>query len=166
MVSTNIKILSTTTLEPQKTTSLTEEPWCGKHLSEQEVPLKNVYNYANKKDTNDKTPMCRVAELARYNKLKHEYILLDEDGPAHKKRFTVKLKLCRFCISSFFEGSSNRNINYSFSQVMVKNLKEVVHQLKRPNNQLLKLQWKNQNFLELQQKVKSNEKIQVIQRCF
>lgn len=71
MVSTNIKILSTTTtLEPQKTTSIiSEEPWCGKHLSEQEVPLKNVYNYANKKDTNDKTPMCRVAELARYNKV-------------------------------------------------------------------------------------------------
>uniref|UniRef100_A0AC35F229 DRBM domain-containing protein n=1 Tax=Panagrolaimus sp. PS1159 TaxID=55785 RepID=A0AC35F229_9BILA len=102
MVSTNIKILSTTTLEPQKTTSITEEPWCGKHLSEQEVPLKNVYNYANKKDTNDKTPMCRVAELARYNKLKHEYILLDEDGPAHKKRFTVKLKLCD---GEEFEGS-------------------------------------------------------------
>uniref|UniRef100_A0A914Z9N7 DRBM domain-containing protein n=1 Tax=Panagrolaimus superbus TaxID=310955 RepID=A0A914Z9N7_9BILA len=109
MVPTNInhiKVLSTTTAtspEIQKPSlRITEEPWCGKHLNEQEVPLKNVYNYANKKDTNDKTPMCRVAELARYNKLKHEYILLDEDGPAHKKLFKVKLVLCD---GEEFEGS-------------------------------------------------------------
>uniref|UniRef100_A0AC34F1U9 DRBM domain-containing protein n=1 Tax=Panagrolaimus sp. ES5 TaxID=591445 RepID=A0AC34F1U9_9BILA len=109
MVPTNInhiKILSTppTTIPEIQKPSLriAEEPWCGKHLNEQEVPLKNVYNYANKKDTNDKTPMCRVAELARYNKLKHEYILLDEDGPAHKKLFKVKLVLCD---GEEFEGS-------------------------------------------------------------
>lgn len=51
--------------------------------------------------------MCRIAELARYHKvcgiikqgvtfvfqLKHEYKLLDESGPAHKKLFTVELIL-------------------------------------------------------------------------
>uniref|UniRef100_A0AC34QNU3 DRBM domain-containing protein n=1 Tax=Panagrolaimus sp. JU765 TaxID=591449 RepID=A0AC34QNU3_9BILA len=80
----------------------TPEPWCGKHLNDIEPNVKSIYNYANKKEVGDKTPMCQVAELARYNKLKHEYFLLDEDGPAHKKRFTVRLKLCD---GQVFEGS-------------------------------------------------------------
>ena len=70
MVPTNVNRIQI--LPPPSSTTITPvapEPWCGKHLNEQEVPLKNVYNYANKKDTNDKTPMCRVAELARYNKV-------------------------------------------------------------------------------------------------
>ncbi|KAI6173151.1 hypothetical protein M3Y98_01051300 [Aphelenchoides besseyi] len=85
-----------------------DEPWCGKHLSEQESNTnKNVYNYAVRNKNAEKTPMCRIAELARYHKvtslfesqfirdfqLKHEYVLLDESGPAHKKQFTVKLVL-------------------------------------------------------------------------
>lgn len=43
--------------------------------------------------TKEKTPMCLVNELARYNKLQHQYRLISEQGPAHKKRFTVILKL-------------------------------------------------------------------------
>ena len=43
--------------------------------------------------TKEKTPMCLVNELARYNKLQHQYRLIGEQGPAHKKRFTVILKL-------------------------------------------------------------------------
>uniref|UniRef100_A0A7E4W2L3 DRBM domain-containing protein n=1 Tax=Panagrellus redivivus TaxID=6233 RepID=A0A7E4W2L3_PANRE len=78
------------------------EPWCGKHLNESEPPAKNVYHYATRKEVSEKTPMCMVAELARYHKLKHEYVLLDEDGPAHKKRFTVKLVLRE---SEIYEGS-------------------------------------------------------------
>lgn len=92
-----------------------EEPWCGKHISsgQESTMAKNVYNYAQKNRNTDKagilyfhpvcnlrhtaflfqTPMCRIAELARFHKLKHEYILLDESGPAHKKQFTVKLVL-------------------------------------------------------------------------
>jgi hypothetical protein len=47
-----------------------------------------------KRDTiNQKTPMCLVNELVKYNKIKHEYVLLDEIGPAHKKKFYVALKL-------------------------------------------------------------------------
>jgi double-stranded RNA-binding protein Staufen len=42
---------------------------------------------------NAKTAMCLVHELAKYNKIKHEYVLLDEIGPAHKKKFYVALKL-------------------------------------------------------------------------
>ena len=41
----------------------------------------------------EKTPMCLVNELARYNKVGHQYRLTDESGPAHKKNFTVCLKI-------------------------------------------------------------------------
>lgn len=41
----------------------------------------------------EKTPMCLVNELARFNKIQHQYTLTDEQGPAHKKVFFVKLKL-------------------------------------------------------------------------
>ncbi|RXG70345.1 Double-stranded RNA-binding protein Staufen-like protein 2 [Armadillidium vulgare] len=41
----------------------------------------------------EKTPMCLINELARYNKISHQYCLTDEKGPAHKKVFTVTLKL-------------------------------------------------------------------------
>ncbi|XP_058465179.1 double-stranded RNA-binding protein Staufen homolog 2 [Malaya genurostris] len=44
-------------------------------------------------NTKEKTPMCLVNELARYNKIQHQYRLTGETGPAHKKRFTVTLKL-------------------------------------------------------------------------
>ncbi|KAI6229935.1 hypothetical protein M3Y99_01115300 [Aphelenchoides fujianensis] len=71
-----------------------EDAWCGKHLNDSDGNAgKNVYNYAARNKNAEKTPMCRVAELARHHKLKHEYVLLDESGPAHKKQFTVKLVL-------------------------------------------------------------------------
>lgn len=41
----------------------------------------------------EKTPMCLVNELARFNKIQHQYKLTDESGPAHKKNFTVCLKI-------------------------------------------------------------------------
>lgn len=47
----------------------------------------------NLANTKEKTPMCLVNELARYNKCQHQYRLTGESGPAHKKRFTVTLKL-------------------------------------------------------------------------
>lgn len=47
-------------------------------------------NMANMKE---KTPMCLTNELARFNKIQHQYTLTDEQGPAHKKVFYVKLKL-------------------------------------------------------------------------
>jgi double-stranded RNA-binding protein Staufen len=37
--------------------------------------------------------MCLINELARFNKTGHQYRLTDENGPAHKKTFTVCLKL-------------------------------------------------------------------------
>ncbi|XP_048508790.1 double-stranded RNA-binding protein Staufen homolog 2 isoform X2 [Athalia rosae] len=50
----------------------------------------NNSNLANMKE---KTPMCLVNELARFNKIQHQYRLTNEQGPAHKKKFTVTLKL-------------------------------------------------------------------------
>ncbi|XP_045488468.1 double-stranded RNA-binding protein Staufen homolog 2 isoform X2 [Pieris rapae] len=44
-------------------------------------------------NSKEKTPMCLVNELARYNKIKHQYRLTSETGPAHKKIFTVTLRL-------------------------------------------------------------------------
>ncbi|ESP03356.1 hypothetical protein LOTGIDRAFT_82984, partial [Lottia gigantea] len=44
-------------------------------------------------NTKEKTPMCLLNELARYNKVSHQYMLVDEEGPAHQKLFYVKLKL-------------------------------------------------------------------------
>ncbi|XP_073808728.1 double-stranded RNA-binding protein Staufen homolog 1 isoform X2 [Danio rerio] len=49
-----------------------------------------VSNMANPKE---KTPMCLVNELARYNKIQPEYKLLSEEGPAHSKIFSVRLTL-------------------------------------------------------------------------
>uniref|UniRef100_A0A0A9YH86 DRBM domain-containing protein n=6 Tax=Lygus hesperus TaxID=30085 RepID=A0A0A9YH86_LYGHE len=40
----------------------------------------------------EKTPMCLVNELARFNKIEHQYRLTNEEGPPHKKKFTVTLK--------------------------------------------------------------------------
>ncbi|XP_031786214.1 double-stranded RNA-binding protein Staufen homolog 2 isoform X1 [Nasonia vitripennis] len=48
---------------------------------------------ANLANTREKTPMCLVNELARFNKIQHQYRLTNEQGPAHKKRFTVTLML-------------------------------------------------------------------------
>jgi len=45
------------------------------------------------KEVKEKTPMCLVNELARFNKIEHHYKLTDETGPAHKKSFTVCLKI-------------------------------------------------------------------------
>ncbi|XP_043923161.1 double-stranded RNA-binding protein Staufen homolog 2 [Protopterus annectens] len=47
-------------------------------------------NMANPKE---KTPMCLVNELARFNRNQPQYNLLSERGPAHAKIFTVQLNL-------------------------------------------------------------------------
>ncbi|XP_034026083.1 double-stranded RNA-binding protein Staufen homolog [Thalassophryne amazonica] len=47
-------------------------------------------NMANPKE---KTPMCLVNELARFNRIQPQYKLLSERGPAHAKIFTVQLTL-------------------------------------------------------------------------
>ncbi|KAE9415167.1 hypothetical protein Angca_003627 [Angiostrongylus cantonensis] len=77
------------------------QPWCGQHYTKSDVSSRNFYNYSNQEDK-EKTPMCRIAELTRFHKLKHEYKLMDESGPAHKKMFTVQLLLTP---EEIFEGS-------------------------------------------------------------
>ncbi|XP_009993876.1 PREDICTED: double-stranded RNA-binding protein Staufen homolog 2 isoform X3 [Chaetura pelagica] len=57
-------------------------------LSTSPAPLQD--NMANPKE---KTPMCLVNELARFNRIQPQYKLLNERGPAHAKMFTVQLTL-------------------------------------------------------------------------
>ncbi|KAF8381998.1 stau-1 [Pristionchus pacificus] len=75
--------------------------WCGVHENGNDN-TKDVYNYGVPVSDKRKTPMCQIAELARFHKLKHEYQLMDESGPAHKKLFTVQLVLTP---TQIFSGS-------------------------------------------------------------
>ncbi|XP_052899182.1 double-stranded RNA-binding protein Staufen homolog [Anopheles moucheti] len=59
-------------------------------MTTQHSPTDSIEALANIKE---KTTMCLVNELARYNKIQHQYRLTGESGPAHKKHFTVTLKL-------------------------------------------------------------------------
>lgn len=71
------------------------------HLTNQEQQMSQHSPNTNTSSTSnpplanikEKTPMCLVNELARYNKIQHQYRLTGEQGPAHKKIFTVTLKL-------------------------------------------------------------------------
>lgn len=62
---------------------------------DQSPPIQNHVNVTDPALANmkEKTPMCLLNELARFNKIQHQYRLTNEQGPAHKKRFTVTLKL-------------------------------------------------------------------------
>ncbi|XP_017049808.1 maternal effect protein staufen isoform X2 [Drosophila ficusphila] len=55
--------------------------------------LSNEDTSSSARGGKDKTPMCLVNELARYNKITHQYRLTGERGPAHCKTFTVTLML-------------------------------------------------------------------------
>ncbi|CAP27969.2 Protein CBG08071 [Caenorhabditis briggsae] len=81
-------------------TKVHPQHWCGQHKFEADSPT-NFYDYTTSKNKN-KSAMCRVAEIARFNKLRHFYDLQDESGPAHKKLFTVRLVLNN---EETFEGS-------------------------------------------------------------
>lgn len=43
--------------------------------------------------TGEKSPMCLVNELCRFNGVKHEYQLIGESGPPHNRTFNVVLRL-------------------------------------------------------------------------
>lgn len=47
--------------------------------------LCNLSAPSNMANPKEKTPMCLVNELARFNKIQPEYKLLSEQGPAHSK---------------------------------------------------------------------------------
>ncbi|KAM6900736.1 double-stranded RNA-binding protein Staufen homolog 2 [Xenentodon cancila] len=65
-------------------------------------------NMANPKE---KTPMCLVNELARFNRIQPQYKLLNERGPAHAKIFTVQLTLGEQVWES--EGTSIKKAQHS-----------------------------------------------------
>nr|AAF42866.1 staufen [Musca domestica] len=83
--------------EETKTEKISEESSSTGVASEANDETNN--NAAGGKESNDfkssreKTPMCLVNDLARFNKISFQYRLTGENGPAHCKRFTVTLKL-------------------------------------------------------------------------
>ncbi|XP_060086548.1 double-stranded RNA-binding protein Staufen homolog 2-like, partial [Heteronotia binoei] len=70
------------------------------------VPFQD--NMVNPKE---KTPMCLVNELARFNRIQPLYKLLNERGPAHAKMFTVQLTLGEQTWEA--EGSSIKKAHHS-----------------------------------------------------
>ncbi|XP_074059771.1 double-stranded RNA-binding protein Staufen homolog 2 isoform X3 [Macrotis lagotis] len=70
------------------------------------APLQD--NMANPKE---KTPMCLVNELARFNRVQPQYKLLNERGPAHAKMFSVQLTLGEQTWQS--EGSSIKKAQHA-----------------------------------------------------
>ncbi|EDW61628.2 stau [Drosophila virilis] len=80
--------------EPVKEATLTQDEDCTSSAEQLDAAgtLSNEDGSAAR-GSKDKTPMCLVNELARYNKITHQYRLTGERGPAHCKTFTVTLKL-------------------------------------------------------------------------
>ncbi|XP_074867578.1 double-stranded RNA-binding protein Staufen homolog 1 isoform X3 [Carettochelys insculpta] len=83
---------------PCTTSSLPSEN-AGRPLQNSALPSASVTSTnaaaapSNMANPKEKTPMCLVNELARFNKIQPEYKLLSEQGPAHSKVFTVQLTL-------------------------------------------------------------------------
>lgn len=80
--------------DPPTSTVLTSEK--GKlivQVSSQQQPQQQHSTSQSLANTKEKTPMCLINELARYNRVTHQYTLVDEQGPAHKKTFFVKLQI-------------------------------------------------------------------------
>lgn len=68
-------------------------PLSGLNSTPTSTPTTNGSVVDHKADLNgdplgQKSPMCRINEICRYNDVKHEYHLIDESGPAHQKTFT------------------------------------------------------------------------------
>ncbi|XP_061487339.1 double-stranded RNA-binding protein Staufen homolog 1 isoform X5 [Rhineura floridana] len=83
---------------PSPTSSLPSEN-AGRPIQNSALPSASVTSNSvaavpsNMANPKEKTPMCLVNELARFNKIQPEYKLLSEQGPAHSKVFTVQLTL-------------------------------------------------------------------------
>jgi len=108
-----------------------------------ELPVTTTTTTTATVTTNTKTPMCLVHELVKYNKIKHEYVLLDEIGPAHKKTFYVALKLGvgteqEETFSS--NGSSIKKAQHAAAEIALKNTK-----FKRPESKSNRINTKLQN---------------------
>lgn len=86
------------------------------------VEKDNQNDELENKEQQDKTPMCLINELARYNKLKPQYVLQDETGPAHKKIFTVTLKLAD-AEEYTAQGGSIKKAQHAAAQLALDNTK-------------------------------------------
>ncbi len=73
-------------------------------------------------DVAEKTPMCLINELARYNKIQHQYRLTDEAGPPHKKTFNVCLKLGE-CEEYIASGPSIKKAQHAAAAIALEKTK-------------------------------------------
>uniref|UniRef100_A0A1B6G3P1 DRBM domain-containing protein n=1 Tax=Cuerna arida TaxID=1464854 RepID=A0A1B6G3P1_9HEMI len=64
-----------------------------KSISFIDSPLATLGKDNENSDFEGKSPMSLVSELATFNNIKYQYILKEEDGPSHKKRFLISLLL-------------------------------------------------------------------------
>ncbi|XP_063700705.1 double-stranded RNA-binding protein Staufen homolog 2 [Culicoides brevitarsis] len=84
------------TSQPPPMTTMPPIPLTTTVNPSEHAPVKEIKAKSSTVETDsnkEKTPMCLVNELSRHNKITHQYRLTGEAGPAHKKRFTVALKL-------------------------------------------------------------------------
>ncbi|XP_015605525.1 double-stranded RNA-binding protein Staufen homolog 2 isoform X2 [Cephus cinctus] len=94
----NLNIQQATQAQQQQNTEPNKSPTNEANGESKDDNNSSTQNHANVTNPNlanmkEKTPMCLVNELARFNKIQHQYRLTHEQGPAHNKRFTVTLKL-------------------------------------------------------------------------
>ncbi|XP_045181641.2 double-stranded RNA-binding protein Staufen homolog isoform X2 [Mercenaria mercenaria] len=80
------------------TTSQPQDPPSASALTNEkgqkvQSPIQQQQLLSSLANTKEKTPMCLINELARFNRVTHQYTLVDEQGPAHKKTFFVKLQI-------------------------------------------------------------------------
>ncbi|XP_074134983.1 double-stranded RNA-binding protein Staufen homolog 2 isoform X2 [Sminthopsis crassicaudata] len=87
---------------------------CNSHITDLlDSPSKNLSAplQDNMENPKEKTPMCLVNELARFNRVQPQYKLLNERGPAHAKMFSVQLTLGEQTWQS--EGSSIKKAQHA-----------------------------------------------------
>ncbi|KAF5917442.1 hypothetical protein HPG69_017333, partial [Diceros bicornis minor] len=90
---------------PSTTSSLPSEN-AGRPIQNSALPSASITSTSaaavpsNMAHPKEKTPMCLVNELARFNKIQPEYKLLHEQGPAHCKEFSL-LSLFDICANVF-----------------------------------------------------------------
>lgn len=71
------------------------------------------------KSNNVKSALSELHELASFNKIKYHYELVDEEGPAHSRIFTVELHLGNEVFRE--EGSSLKGARQAVATVALQN---------------------------------------------
>lgn len=96
-------------------------------------------------DTEDKSPMSMLNELAFFNQIKYHYILTEEEGPAHHKLFNVTLHLGEETYSA--EGNSIKKAQHNAARQALQST-NYNHPLKRDVAKKINRARKRQNSIQ------------------